>query len=1092
MYKGNVLKSIIILQLLILAVAFSATAKDKLLVGEKHRLTPTPGKNLVHYPCLTPRIVDRIQLPLEREKPWSLPKHALAANFLDTINILVLRFNFQYEDPDDPNTTGRGLMNLSTDSAAFYDSAGHYIDPPPHDSLYFDALMKALRIYYETVSNGKITLTWDIYPPAKDTEYVLPHTISHYGQCDFDSVVAGLERYFIDCVQLVDTVSPEIDFSKYKSIFLFHAGADRQNDIGFPPTCSDLFTGFISFGDSVAVDDSTKYIRTALILPETASQDNRATALNAVMAHEFGHQLGLVDLYNTHNFMSQLGDFALMDDNGFGTGIDFGFPGGNVFGTIPLYQSAWSRAYLGFDSVVDFRQGSDIRIVAAEVLSQGIKIARVPITEKEYYLIENRIVDIDGKPSYALVDSVTNVIQGPVDIDRHFNREYDFLMPGSGVLIYHVDEKVAGLDYNYDGVNNFDENDLQWSFDIYGNPVNKFITLVEADGIVNFGGYYRSGWGKPEDMFRDDRNHSFTPNTNPPTIDNTGNNTHIYITDITRAHDTTAQKPVLMDSVVLFNVETDRLVAGFPVRAGQPKYALSPIVDDLDGDGNKELIFASGKFLLAVTSDGKNFLREYTGCSSCPIYEDTAFASIRPGTPYPIPLFVKFDDDISAGPVTGKFPDDPDSTKLVAVGLDATGGFSNVNIYRLQDANNDGQADISGARGFMSVKGIPIAMTFGDKLYVLSDSGYVYEKDSLQRPEINVAYLNATKFQGVCRVGSGLIVMAGDETNTNLYDINNKFIQDSISLGGYYTLGPILVDINLDGIPEVVAASEDGNIILVSVNISGGGNPFSILKQVNTNYSFTVNPVAGDIDLDGYPDIIIGGTNTVYAFNRELYLKTSFPVEINDKYPDDYVISPPIAAGIENGGRPEIIFPTQIGNIYSFGPELSYGFPLSAGELGVGSPVFFNDTTGGKLGYLGADGWFYLWNVDEDRIFNFWPMGGADPSGSFDFKASKLPSLKKYSNLLPSKSFYNYPNPVVNGITTIRYFLGQDAKSVVLDFYDLSGKRVAEYNGPTNGGIDNEFVWNCNDITPGVYRCVINVDFNGNKQTAFTDIAIIK
>ncbi len=350
---------LVILIALSLTTALSAVAGEKLLeIKGKEPIPVTPGQNPVVHRCLMPDAQSVIRLPLERDKPWSLPKQALAASFNDTIHVLVLRFNFQYENPDDPNTTGRGLMDDTTSQSVFEDSAGHAIDPTPHDSLFFDAQMRALRQYYETVSEGKLTLTWDIYPPARDSEYQLPRPMSDYGKCDFDSVVTGLEQYFIDCLQLADTVEPEIDFSRYQSIFLFHAGSDRQNDIGFPQTCNDLFTGFINFKDSIGVDHDSTFVKTGLIMPESASQDNRATALNAVMAHEFGHQLGLVDLYSTRNFMSMLGDFALMDDNGFGSGIDFGFPVGKVFGAIPLYPSAWSRAYLGFVPVHDFRKGN--------------------------------------------------------------------------------------------------------------------------------------------------------------------------------------------------------------------------------------------------------------------------------------------------------------------------------------------------------------------------------------------------------------------------------------------------------------------------------------------------------------------------------------------------------------------------------------------------------------------------------------------------------------------------------------------------------------------------------------------------------------
>jgi hypothetical protein len=79
--------------------------------------------------------------------------------------------------------------------------------------------------------------------------------MSEYGICgtslpaeeQFDTVIFGLVHYFVDCFEVADSVSPEIEFYNYDSYFLFHAGSDRQNDIGFPLTCSDLFTGYVNF-----------------------------------------------------------------------------------------------------------------------------------------------------------------------------------------------------------------------------------------------------------------------------------------------------------------------------------------------------------------------------------------------------------------------------------------------------------------------------------------------------------------------------------------------------------------------------------------------------------------------------------------------------------------------------------------------------------------------------------------------------------------------------------------------------------------------------------------------------------------------------
>ena len=76
--------------------------------------------------------------------------------------------------------------------------------------------------------------------------------------------------------------------------------------------------------------------------------------------------------------------------------------------------------------------------------------------------------------------------------------------------------------------------------------------------------------------------------------------------------------------------------------------------------------------------------------------------------------------------------------------------------------------------------------------------------------------------------------------------------------------------------------------------------------------------------------------------------------------------------------------------------------------------------------------------------------------------------------------------------TRIRYYLGADALSVGLRIFDLSGVEIAQLEGTTLGGADNEVPWDCAGVTTGIYRCVINVDFGGNTETAFTDIAIVR
>jgi len=79
-------------------------------------------------------------------------------------------------------------------------------------------------------------------------------------------------------------------------------------------------------------------------------------------------------------------------------------------------------------------------------------------------------------------------------------------LPGSGILIFHIDESIAYLDYDYDGLNNFWTTTCRLT-------LCRFLTLVEADGIIDFGGNYYTGFGEKEDMFYRGNNRELTPST---------------------------------------------------------------------------------------------------------------------------------------------------------------------------------------------------------------------------------------------------------------------------------------------------------------------------------------------------------------------------------------------------------------------------------------------------------------------------------------------------------------------------------------------------------------------------------------------------
>ncbi len=105
-----------------------------------------------------------------------------------------------------------------------------------------------------------------------------------------------------------------------------------------------------------------------LRISETISQDfyeseengkiihaNGYSALNAIIAHEFGHSLGMVDLYNVYNSSPMVSVFDIMDSGGSGILIDELENGDLVYvgGALPTLRSFFHNlmfrdSYMGY------------------------------------------------------------------------------------------------------------------------------------------------------------------------------------------------------------------------------------------------------------------------------------------------------------------------------------------------------------------------------------------------------------------------------------------------------------------------------------------------------------------------------------------------------------------------------------------------------------------------------------------------------------------------------------------------------------------------------------------------------------------------
>ena len=1024
-------------------------------------------------------------LGLKRETLYSLPfLSKLALSQTKTLKILAIRVEFQEEILDDPRTTGNGLFDMRTQEE-FDSTEGHLIDPSPHDTLYFKKHILALHNYWWTISEGQLALEGEVFPKSDSLAYRLPDSMAHYGAPDssLSVKVEMLRQFFHDSFNLADSFSvhgdPQvyhIDFSQYDCFVIFHAGSDLQSDLGelVNPTPGDLFTGFIVLGDTVWVNDGTFAITEGIFMPETKSQDNRVSALNAVFAHEFGHQLGLVDLYDSENFMTQVGDFALMDNNAQNVGVETGGYDWGVIasGVLPVYPCAWSRAYLGFVEPEKITSQGNIGLFATEMLTEKLQLIKIPISPEEYFLLENRQVDLDGDHFCGLrADSVTNVILGPVDRWRNYNREYDWLLPGSGILVWHVDEGVAYLDYDADGLNNFWDNDLQWDKD------RRFLTIVEADGIIDFGGNYYTGFGQKEDMFYKGNNTDLTPYTFPPSKSRNKSDTHVWITDIS-----------ISDTLMTLDISQGWVQYGFPQKF-IPETDASSLVSV---KGGLQIFASSGRFIHAWDPGGASVIPH---SDSVEIMQfDSTLVYL------PLAIFAE-DDSVFFGPPSLGDLDGDDTLEVVAATVDGR-----VYAWHPYDLDKDERADIvdgfpvdledwisvapiianfdsdtSDLEIFVATKGISsdhrtvVISNDGTLIYSSTSEGLVEALATTGDPNINFLMRKTPFHSQICV--------------WNMY--SGVSSQCSPYCHGY---GPIVVgDIDKDGDLDVTFRSCSPTSGLMASDLNLGGSGFF----APVDDSLVSGPVLGDIDKDGYLEIIVAASDKIFAYNFNGTLVSNFPVTIS--HPGgitDLIDSSPILGDVDGDGYPDIIVGTKNKQVLAYNKDgkMVDGFPLPVGGAVTSSPILMNldKDVNPELLVASDDGFIYAWDLPgEYKKENFpWVMYGYNAGHTNYFPKDTLPVPPVAGDLLPANMAFNYPNPAKSQ-TKIRYFLKEDAE-VNIRIYDLSGMLVDEFPSTGVGQTHNERSWDCSKFASGVYLCKVEAKSENESQVVFFKMAIVK
>ena len=847
-----------------------------------------------------------------------------------------------------------------------------------------------------------------------------------------------------DAVELAQADAGGPDFSRFDSFLFLHAGYGHEtgqlNDILSVFLSADDFEGSAAGGPIPA--DGVE-IREAWILPEAVEGSDRAGAgLNGLMAKFFGHQLGLPGLSNFAAGLPGTGGWSLMDVGP--NRIGFLLQGGELqtlFGFVPPHPISWSKARLGWIEPLVVRRDTSVAVAATDrTPAPGQhKAVRVPVSATEYFLIENR----QRRGNAALPEGVEPPFQGidvtwiePDEVEFSGSgdpgsdpdaapetgvwlgvEEYDAFVPGSGILIWHVDEAVIAAGEAEGGINN--------------DRINPGIALEEADGERDIGNAFFDRQdvteGSPSDPFFAGEGRGgilsktlFGPGTAPSTEANTGVASGIRVEVLSNLAD-----------LMTVGIRFDGPLPGWP--ASLPAGARLQAVD-LEGDGAAELL---------AENDGGVHL--FAGGQAAPSgsFSGTYLAAAAGGPAESGLVFVASGRDLAAYLPDGDAPFWSASLAGEAVlGLHGGPGdlaqeaalavatASRIELLNAGTGEVLAGSDLPGtiALGLLPDAGgggSQLLVTTSDAVAVLGPDGprmlWEHTGEGPLLPSI-AGDLGGGR-------GSEIVSVSTDGTVSVLNGEGEVLWQAMLPEGA---AAPAAIgDVDGDGSLEIAVAT-GAAVDLLREN--GNRMPsFPVEFREHRKLGRTAGePLLADLDGDGRQEILVAASaGGIAGIDDDGSQLGGFPVLTGAA-----VGSTPVAADLDGDGGLEVAV---------LAGDLAYAW--DAGSLSPG---------------LGGSG------------VAAWGQGAADAQGSRAYRGERLPTPPRVA-LLPADRAYCYPNPVgPRQRAHLRYYLSGPA-AIELEVFDAIGRRVERRRwsagSPQSEPGENEITWATGDYDSGLYLC---------------------
>jgi immune inhibitor A len=350
------------------------------------------------------------------------------------------------------------------------------------DTLIFNSGPGTVRHYYSEVSYGQIDIVAVDLPSSLGWQRA-PQTYSYYVNSNYGTGSYPQNTQKL-CEDLVDLVDPVVNFPDYDNngdgfvdvVMIVHAGPGAEKT----GSTSDIWSH--KWGISPRYTDGV-YISDFTVMPEYWNSPGDMTI--GVYCHELGHVFGLPDLYDTEKPPSGtasqgIGRWSLMAGGSWN----------GYLGDSPAHLDAWCKKEVGWINPINITSNqTGVSIPNSENSAVAYRLWTSGSAGDEYFLVENRQ-----------------------------KVGYDSTLPGSGLLIWHIDESVTT------------DNDHEWypGHTEYGHYM---VALEQADNLYQL--EQNTSPGNAGDPYPGSvSNTSFTPTSNPNSNGYSASSSYVSITNI--------------------------------------------------------------------------------------------------------------------------------------------------------------------------------------------------------------------------------------------------------------------------------------------------------------------------------------------------------------------------------------------------------------------------------------------------------------------------------------------------------------------------------------------------------------------------------